>query len=266
MKKHIVFWPGVRSESNILQDKHGNFEYLEYSKKTWQHFCDRHGHIFIEYNKTLLPDTLAHRVNWQRWFELFDYVDSLNIEYDKILMIDGSTMVRWDAPDFISQAVDNKLVAYRSLENITWVNESVQGYKDLFDGYELDLKNYINAGFQIFGAWFKPFLYELKEFYFNNYDQIVHLQNTVSRGTDQPIINYLLDIKKVPTAFNSLPSDYFIMHMNRFNWFAHNWQLNKDHTPYFLKYGNVWAFSGFNRAQRNTLMRDTWNLTKNNYE
>jgi hypothetical protein len=266
MKRNIVFWPGVKSTSDTLQIKHGNFAYLEYSKKTWQHFCKKHNHIFIEYNETKISDTMEHRVNWQRWFELFDYVESLNIDYDKILMIDGSTMVRWDTPDFISNSVDNKLVAYRSLENIKWVDESIQGYKNLFQNYELDLKNYINVGFQIFGKWYKPFLEKLKEFYFKNYDEIIKLQNTIKRGTDQPVINYLLDIEKIPTAFNSLSNDYFIMHMNRFNWFHYNWQLNEDKTPYFIKYGYVWAFSGFDRSQRNELMGETWNIIKNNYE
>jgi hypothetical protein len=56
------------------------------------------------------------------------------------------------------------------------------------------------------------------------------------------------------------------MHMNRFGWFGHNWQLKEDTTNYFLKYGNIWVFSGFDRAQRNSLMSQTWNLIKHNYE
>lgn len=266
MKKNIVFWPGVRSESNLLQTKHGNFDYLEYSKHTWQHFCNKYGHIFVEYNKTAIPDTLNHRVNWQRWFELFDYVEALNIDYDKILMIDGSTMVRWDCPDFLTEAPNDKLIGFRSLENIRWVNESIQGYKDLFNGYELDPKNYINVGFQIFGSWMKPFLKDLEKFYYENYSEIHKLQTTVSRGTDQPVLNYLFDIKQIPTAFDSLPNTYFLMHMNRFNWFTYNQRLNEDTTPNFIKYTYVWVFSGFDRTQRNNLMNQTWELIRHNYE
>jgi hypothetical protein len=265
MKKNIVFWPGVVSESPLLNEKHGGFDYLEYSKLTWQHFCKKYGHVFIEYNKTAIPDTLNHRVNWQRWFELFDYVESLNIEYDKILMIDGSTMVHWNCPDFLSDAPNDKLIGFRSLENLRWVNESIQGYKKLFNEHELDIKNYINVGFQIFGKWYKPFLKELHDFYLDNYEKICILQKNISRGTDQPIMNYFIDIKKIPTAFDSLPNSYFLMHMNRFNWFHHNWQLNEDMTPYFIKYAYVWVFSGFDRTQRQTLMSQTWEFIKENY-
>jgi hypothetical protein len=265
MKKNIVFWPGVKSESTLLNQKHGGFDYLEYSKATWQHFCKKYNHEFIEYNKTSISDTLNHRVNWQRWFELFDYVESLGIEYDKILMVDASTMVRWDTPDFLSEVPNDKLIGFRSLENINWVNESIQGYKDLFKGHELDLKKYINAGFQIFGEWYKPFLEELKQFYLDNYEEICMLQTKVGRGTDQPVMNYLFDIKNIPTAFDYLPNSYFLMHMNRFNWFQYNWQLKEDMAPYFVKYGYIWVFSGFDKTQRNQLMSQTWNLVKENY-
>ena len=154
-------------------------------------------------------------------------------------MIDGSTMVHWDCPDFLSEAPNDRIIGFRSLENIRWVNESVQGYKELFNGYELDPKKYINVGFQIFGSWMKSFLKDLEKFYYDNYDEIYKLQNTVSRGTDQPVLNYLFDIKQMPTAFDYLPNTYFLMHMNRFNWFSYNQRLNEDVTPYFIKYAYV---------------------------
>jgi hypothetical protein len=266
MKKNIVFWPGVKSESSLLNQKHGGFDYLEYSKLTWQHFCKKYGHIFIEYNKTAIPDTLNHRVNWQRWFVLFDYVEALNIDYDKILMIDGSTMVHWDCPDFLSEVPNDKLIGFRSLENIKWVNESIQGYKELFNGHELDLKNYINVGFQIFSSWYKPFLKDLEQFYYKNYETIIKLQTNIKRGTDQPVLNYLYDIKHLSTAFNYLPDEYFLMHMPRFDWLSYNCQMGEDKTPFFIKYGYIWCFSGFDRSQRNSLMKQTWNVIQHNYE
>ncbi len=54
--------------------------------------------------------------------------------------------------------------------------------------------------------------------------------------------------------------------MNRFNWFSHNWQLKEDTTPFFIKYGNIWKYSGFDRKQRNPLMKQTWDLISKNYE
>ena len=94
----------------------------------------------------------------------------------------------------------------------------------------------------------------------------INLQNNlVKRGTDQTVYNYLLQINNTTVEY-SLPDSFWLMHMNRFNWFSHNWQLNVDTTPYFIKYGYIWVFSGFDRTQRAPLMDQTWKLIKQHYE
>ena len=75
-----------------------------------------------------------HRVTWQRWFDVFDQLDNKHINYDKILVVDGSIMVRWDTPNFFNM-VSNELTAFKSLENIKWLDESVNGYSLLFNNF-----------------------------------------------------------------------------------------------------------------------------------
>jgi hypothetical protein len=263
MKQNIVFWVGVNSNSTLLQQKHGNFNYLDYSKFTWQYWCKKHNIIFYEYNSPTCDDTETHRVTWQRWFDVFDQIDQLNIDFNKIAVIDGSSMIKWDAPNFFNLCSDN-LVAFRSLENLRWISEGVQGYKHLFDNFEFDITKYISCGFQIFDKKHKDFLTYVKQYYYDNLDMILKLQSEVSRGTDQPVYNYLLQIKNIKV--DSLPEPYMLTHMNRFNWFSYNWQLNEDQTPYFIKYGYIWFFSGFDRTQRNPLMKQTWDIIKHYYE
>ena len=53
--------------------------------------------------------------------------------------------------------------------------------------------------------------------------------------------------------------------MNRKDLFGNNWQLKEDDTPYFIKYGKVWRFTGMAKDQRTDLMRQTWDLVKDNY-
>jgi hypothetical protein len=64
----------------------------------------------------------------------------------------------------------------------------------------------------------------------------------------------------------TLPESFWLMHMNRFGWFGHNWQLKEDTTPYFIKHGYIWVFSGFDRKQRENLMKQTWDLISSRYE
>ena len=263
-KKNVLFWVGVKSEDPHLQNKHGGFKYLDISKKCWELWCKKNDVIFFEYNNPTKEDTSAHKVTWQRWFDVFPLIEKANIDYDKITVIDGSTLVRADAPNFFD-LVDDRVAAFRSIENIRWLHQGISGYKDFFNGFDFDLKKYISCGFQIFDKHHKPFLEELKEFYYANYNSIMELQSKIGRGTDQPVYNYLLQIKDVEVNMD-LPPSLMLTHLARFDWFSHNWQLG-DKTPFFIKYGHIWFYSGFpNRGDRYNLMNQTWDIIKNSYE
>ena len=172
-------------------------------------------------------------------------------------------MVRWDTPNFFDLCGVG-LTGFRSLENLRWVSEGIEGYKDLFNGFDCDITKYITCGFQIFDKSHKQFVLELKDFYYKNNDEILRLQKSVGKGTDQTVYNYLLQINNIKVG--KLPAPYLLTHMNRFDWFSHNWQLKEDKTPFFIKYGYIWMYSGFDRTQRFGLMKQTWDLVKNNYE
>ncbi len=262
MSCNVVFWVGVKSDSPELLKKHGNFNYFEYSKLSWKYWCLKNNVIFHEYTTPSILDTNKHRVTWQRWFDLEKELSSYN--WEKVLVIDASTIIRWDAPNMFDLS-QNQISAFRSLENVNWINQGVVGYQHLFNDVNFDLKKYINCGFQILTKEHLKFLQILKEFYLNNLEEILKLQSSVNRGTDQPVYNFLLQKHNVNVYYN-LPPTFFIMHMNRFNWFNHNWQLNEDTTPYFIKYGYIWIYSGFDRTQRNELMKQTWQIIQHQYE
>ena len=48
-KKNVIYWVGVKN--NLYSEKYGNFEYFEYSKRTWKHFCDRYNCEFVEFSE-----------------------------------------------------------------------------------------------------------------------------------------------------------------------------------------------------------------------
>jgi hypothetical protein len=264
MKKNVVFWIGVRSDDEALRKKHSDFKYLDVSKQSWQYWCKRNDVIFYEYMNSSEQDTNAHRVTWTRWFDVFDQLESNNISYDKIAVIDGSTIVKWNAPNFFKDC-QSGLTAFRSLENVKWIYEGVTGYKSMFNNFDFDLTKYIDCGFQVFDDTYKSFLARLKKFYYENYNSIMQLQNTIKRGTDQPVYNYLLQIDEIKVNMNLSPG-FNLNHLTRFDWLSHNWQLKEDTMPFFIKYGYVWKFSGFDRTQRYSLMKQTWDLIGDKYE
>jgi len=266
MGKNILFWVGVRSEDPLLIEKHGNFKYLDISKECWQWWCNKNNILFYEYNNPSEKDTRAHRATWTRWFDVFDQVDNLGINYDKIAVIDGSSLCRWDTPNFF-ELCDNRLTAFRSLENLKWIYQGIQGYQDLFPEVQFDLSKYISCGIQIFNESNRKFLFELKEFYYKDYDEIMLKQQTeVRKGTDQPVYNYMLQKYNIDVN-RELPKEFMLTHLNRFDLLSHNWQLKEDSTTFFIKYGYIWFYSGFpNRGDRLNLMQQTWEMIKHNYE
>ena len=47
--------------------------------------------------------------------------------------------------------------------------------------------------------------------------------------------------------------------------FGHNWQLNEDPTPFFIKYGYIWYMQGFPKEERNKITLQIWDSVKQYY-
>ena len=56
------------------------------------------------------------------------------------------------------------------------------------------------------------------------------------------------------------------MGLHKKQMFTHNWQLDEDKTPFFVKYGHIWHYTGFGIPDRINLMRQTWELLGENYK
>jgi hypothetical protein len=173
-------------------------------------------------------------------------------------------MVRWDCPNFFDM-VDDRMVAWRDMSNLNWIYYSIEGYKPLFNDFKLDISKYINCGSIIVNKSHRDFLEYIKKFYYKNKTDLIKLQDEiVKKGTDQTPFNYLLQINDIDVNME-LPRSFNLNHMNRGDWFSHNWQDGDDKTLFFLKYSYIWRFTGISKDQRTQLMSQTWNMIKHNY-
>lgn len=261
--KNVLFWCGVEGNQSVREKyRYGDFSWMEYSKKTWEYWCIKNNVTFVHYNKTRLDDHIKYKINWQRWLDVVDFVG----DFDQILAVDASIMVKWNAPNFFNES-ENKFCGLIGNENFKWVFESINGYKPLFNNYEFDFSKHFLAGFILFNKNHIPFFNNLKSFYFKNHETILNFEdNLIKKGRDQPVLNYLLQIDKINTK--PFPISYGANHMWRRNMLESNKFSNDTTTPYFIKYLNTWIFSGFpDRGEtRTTLMKQTWDLVKHNYE
>ena len=263
MKKNVIWWPALKNPNHL--DKYGGFEYFEYSRKSWEYWCERNNCIFVPFTNPIENDFIEYRPQWQKCLFVFDELDRLGIEFDQIALIDSSAIVKWDCPNFFN-LTERKFVGWRDDDNLRWVHESVEGYKDVFDGYELDSSKYINSGFMIFNETHRDFFKSLKQLYLDKKDSFIRLQDKdVRKGNDQTPVNYLLQIKDIDMKLD-LPFIYNLRHIHRKEMFSYNWQLEDDKTPFFIKYGFVWRFTGMPKNERTNIMRQVWDYIKHHYD
>ena len=262
MKKNVIWWPAVKNKDH--NDKYGNFDYFEYSRKTWEFWCKKNDVLFVPFEKPVEQDLHEYRINWQKAIFVFDELERRGIDYDQIALVDSTVMVKWDCPNFF-ELTDRKFTVTRDIDNMSWTRESILGYKDFFDEFELDSTKYFRSGFMVFNETHRDLLQSLKNFYIENRKGFINLQDVVVRkGNDQTPINYWVQKNNVELKFLS-HALWMCSHLHRKEMLSHNWQLNEDKTPFFIKYANNWMFNGIPKDQRTSLMSQTWELVKDNY-
>ena len=262
MKKNVIWWPAVKNKDH--SDKYGNFDYFEYSRKTWEFWCKKNDVLFVPFEKPVEQDLHEYRINWQKAKFVFDELERRGIEYDQIALVDSTVMVKWDCPNFF-ELTDRKFTVTRDIDNMSWTRDSILGYKDFFGGFELDSTKYFRSGFMIFNEIHRDLFQDLKNFYIENKTDFIKLQDEVVRkGNDQTPINYWVQKNNVELKFLS-HALWMCSHLHRKEMLSHNWQLNEDKTPFFIKYANNWMFNGIPKDQRTSLMSQTWELVKDNY-
>ena len=262
MKKNVIWWPAVKNKDH--NDKYGNFDYFEYSRKTWEFWCKKNDVLFVPFEKPVEQDLHEYRINWQKAIFVFDELERRGIEYDQIALVDSTVMVKWDCPNFF-ELTDRKFTVTRDIDNMSWTRDSILGYKDFFGGFELDSTKYFRSGFMIFNEIHRDLFQDLKNFYIENKTDFIKLQDEVVRkGNDQTPINYWVQKNNVELKFLS-HALWMCSHLHRKEMLSHNWQINEDKTPFFIKYANNWMFNGIPKDQRTSLMSQTWELVKNNY-
>jgi len=261
MNKNVIFWTGIKNQS--LSDKYGGFEWMDYSKQTWQYWCNKNNVELVTFEEPY-TDINIHRANWQKAIHCWDILDERGIDPENVFLVDASSMVHWNAPNIFDQ-IDHRLVAWNDLDNLKWVYDSIEGYKNFFE-YELDNSKYVNSGVIIFNKSHKEFFKSFKNLYYDNSENFIELQDKhVRKGTEQTPFNYWLQMQGIELNLD-MPITWKLTHLHRKQMLGHNWQVGSDKTPFFIKHGHVWFFTGFEKMQRTRLMTQVWNSIKGMYE
>jgi len=242
--KNIVFITNLNTNYDTI-------DYQQYCLNTWKYWCDKNDVELIILD-TPVTDSSFMKATWQRWYVL-DILKNNDIEYDQVALVDIDTMIKWDAPNFFNETNHEFSVCIDN-DNVSWVIDSINGYKKYWLDVNVDWTEYFNCGFVVLNKRHEHICKSIINFWNSNSAELIDLQTTLRKGTDQTPVNY---IAKANTAINILNKKWNLTHL-------HRKEVLADFK--FVDAGYIWHFNGFEKKYRIQIMQDTWNLIKHNYE
>jgi len=205
--KNYVFMINIVNEGNEERSKP-----YQYSVNSWKNWCNKNNYELFVLTERVYPKEIMNP-NWHKLF-VFDLFDSSGIEYDQICFVDADTIVHPNCPDFFKMS-EHKFCGVPNYGSMDWVCRSIEQYsKYLFNNHQLPFWKYINSGFMIANKKHKELFKEIQQFYFDNQELVVKVQENFSVGTDQPVINFFLDLKQISCKL--LPYEFNMQDMYRF--------------------------------------------------
>ena len=238
--KNIVFIVNL-SETK----KPGRNTPYQYSVKSWKQWCVKNNSELFVLTDRIYPEDYMN-ANWHKLF-VFQLLESNDIDYDQVLIVDADTMVHPDAPNIFNET-DNKFCVVHNYGSYDWVCRSIENYKKhLFPDVDVPLFEYFNSGVIICNKEHKEFYEKIIKFYLDNRDNIVKLQDTYGVGTDQPVLNFF--VQKENIDYKQLGYEWNMQDMNRFE------ILDEELT--FTKIGWIYHFNGMSDDIRNHIMEKT---------
>ena len=250
--KNIVFIPNIDLGN-------GRSSPYNLSVKSWKSWSDKNNCELFVLEDLLLP--IEHMpIVWQRYY-VFDLLESNNIKYNQVLLVDADTIVHPKCPNFFDETND-KYSAVLNNGCHEWQHRSISQWgTKFFQTSTFELWRYINGGFQIFNESHKEYLVEIIDWYNSNKDELLEVLGKYNSG-DQTCINFLREKNNI--ELNLLPECYNLQDMFKKNllWIDdYSWW--DDSLKNMYKSG--WVYH-FNAIPPNPSQRDAVYWMKRTYE
>ena len=226
-----------------------NSDYAQYALLSWEVWCKKNNVDMIVNRE---HDTRFTFPIWNK-----ELIYEIGKEYDKIGIVDSDTIISPDAPNIFDRFTEDEFCGVGDLCDLNWLLESIHGRQRFFPNTVMNIDKYFNAGVLFFGKRHLPVFEDLLTLYLNNQEAIDSIKGG---GKEQTLLNFVVQSRGVDVRL--LDPSWNLLSIHRKNMFTHNWQLNTDPTPYFMKYAYLWHFTGFPIEDRTRLMQQTWDIVK----
>ncbi len=241
-----------------------NSDYARFSKVSWYTWCLKNN-IDIIFNET--HDPRFGRPIWNK-----ELIYEIGKGYDKIGIIDSDTMIRPDSPNPFDLFNETEFCGVNDLCDLNWLMSSIDVYQKFFPEVKMDIFKYLNAGVLFFGNKYLYIFEKLLNLYLNNKTELDAWDK--GGGREQTLLNFTLQSEQIPIKL--LTPAWNLLSLHRKNMLVNNWQLhpefrncvdrqNVNSWPHFMRYGNIWHFTGFAPEERASLMSTVWDIVKQPY-
>ena len=229
MKQNVVFLTKLREDRGISNP----------SRSSWEYWCNKNNHkLFIHEGEH----------PWNNLFDVFDILEKNKIEYNKIFVVNGSSIIKWDCPNVFDLA-DDRLVAWREMGDLGAIHKDIQD-----SGLDVDIFKYVNYGSFIINKNHKEL--------FKIASKTTH--RNITETSFQTSVNSLLQSNSIEMN-TDISREYNLNHMSRYDWFSHNWQDGQNKTNFFIKYAYIWRFDDLDNNKYTEISSQIWNNIKNQY-
>lgn len=241
--KTLIYTTSVNTDGRAIKDTN----LCDITRKSWEHYCKRHGIDFYVIDEPQHPNTSPH---WFRYW-IFD----LKPGYDRYLYIDTDIMVKWNAPNIFDEFSKGKIRAVRDNSGLSWIWEGIKSYQSMFEGVDLQWDTYFNSGVLLFDKEHKHIIETFKDFYIDNQLIIEQYRDKYRKGFDQTVFNYFL--KYIQEDVELVSEKWNLFHMVRREILQNG---------YFIDMGYFWHFNGLPRQNQIQIVNSIWEQIKNNYD
>jgi hypothetical protein len=193
MKRNIIFLTAIKFPGQEYRSAPYN-----YGINSWKYWCDKNDCDLFVLDESIFDPGYC-KPNFYRYWA-FDLLDANEIEYDQICLTDADCIIHPDCPNFF-ELTDRKYTVTNIEGSYDWVCRSIENYGKYIFKDSFPLHKYFNAGFQVINEIHRPLFNKLHKFYENNREQIIWMQNNFMVGTDQPLINFIVNLSDTETKY-----------------------------------------------------------------
>jgi hypothetical protein len=240
----------------ILITAHNNIaDELPYGIKTWEHYCNRHDIELIIVNEKIESDF----DNWAECsYKKWNIQQIIDREFDRILVVDIDTMIRWDAPNIFDQFPD--VVAGTVPHNNNFSDDSLGRYHvsqwlPLNPDIRGNLAHYSNAGLLLLSRENYMKISELIHQYYDFYVKAYYDDNIkLPDAAEQTPVNIIL--------WNDI-GNYTLLPI-----FWNNLVMAKYDDASFINDSFVWHFTGPKMGgwgNKGNIMKQVYDATSEYY-